>query len=126
MLQADQLIELFKGKWIEAHGIIQQLIPDGTPGGATVVLKDGEKLINCRMGARWNSRLLAFSNGEELKIIGKMGPKRRRFQAAWPRIVPGTLADRYFPLGLLLQGSFGSRPPLFGRSPPLVDLYTMV
>jgi hypothetical protein len=76
MLQADQLIEPFKGKWIEAHGKILQLIPDGTPGGTTAVLKDGEKLINCKMGARWNSRLLAFSNGEELKIIGKIGPSQ--------------------------------------------------
>jgi hypothetical protein len=76
MLQADQLIEPFKGKWIEAHGIILQLIPDGT-GGTTAVLKNGEKLMSCRIGARWNSRLLAFSNGEELEVSGKIGPSER-------------------------------------------------
>jgi hypothetical protein len=44
--------------------------------------------------------------------------KHRRVQAAYPRIVPGTFADRYFPLGLLLQGSSGSRPLCLAARPP--------
>jgi hypothetical protein len=75
MLQADQLIEPYKGKWIEAQGGILQVIPNGTMG-TTVVLKDGEKFINCQLDQRWNAQLLKLANGDQLKITGKIGPSQ--------------------------------------------------
>jgi hypothetical protein len=76
MLQADQLIEPFKGKWIRAEGKILQLIPSGLPRYTTAVLRDGDKMISCNVGPNWNDRLLKLNSGDTLKILGKLGPSQ--------------------------------------------------
>jgi hypothetical protein len=75
MLQADRLIEPYKGKWIKANGTILQLIPSG-PDFTAAVLRDGEKLINCIFGPNWHEQLMKLNNDDVLKVIGKIGPSQ--------------------------------------------------
>ena len=76
MLQADILIEPFKGKWIKVEGTILQLIPSGLPRLTTAVLRDGDKIINCGVGPDGNNRLLKLNTGDKLKAVGRIAPSQ--------------------------------------------------
>lgn len=71
ILQADGLIEPFKGQWIEVTGSVVQLIPDSS--GVTAVLKsDLGDVINARFDRRWDMHLRRLSTGEKVSIRGKI------------------------------------------------------
>jgi hypothetical protein len=71
MLEADQLIKPYKGKWIQAKANILQIIPNGD--GTVVILKDGDKIISCPLVARWTPQLLKMRIGDPLSVIGQVG-----------------------------------------------------
>ncbi len=71
-LQADPLMDPFKGKWIKAEGKILNLIPDGIPGASIAVLKDGERIIECRLDARWGNQVRKLSKEDAMGVVGKI------------------------------------------------------
>ncbi len=71
MIQADGLMEPFKGQWIRVSGTVLQLIPDSS--GATAVLKSQPNdTINARFDKKWDMSLRRLSTGEEVTIQGKI------------------------------------------------------
>jgi hypothetical protein len=79
-LQADSLIEPFKGKWIKASGTILNLIPDGMPDASIAVLKDGDRTIECRLGPQWSSKVVKLNKDDVLAVIGKIAPHQNGSQ----------------------------------------------
>jgi hypothetical protein len=71
-LQANPLIEPFKGKWIKASGKILNLIPDGMPDTSIAVLRDGDRTIECRLGPQWSSHVFKLNKDDVLTVIGKI------------------------------------------------------
>lgn len=75
-LQANPLMEPFKGKWIKAAGKILNLIPDGIPGTSIAVLKDGERIIECRLGEQWTAQVLKLNKDDSLSVVGKISQQQ--------------------------------------------------
>jgi hypothetical protein len=71
MLQADALIEPYKGLWISITANAVQIIPDGS--GATVVLRSGQDLVNARFDNSWRNALGRVNTGETITIRGRLG-----------------------------------------------------
>ncbi len=71
MLQADSLMEPFKGEWIRVTARVLQLIPD--PSGVTAVLEsEPTDIVNARFDKRWEMPLRRLSTGDLIKIRGKI------------------------------------------------------
>jgi hypothetical protein len=79
-LQANPLIEPFKGKWIKASGKILNLIPDGIPDASIAVLRDGDRTIECRLGPQWSLHVFKLNKDEVLNVIGKIAPNQNGSQ----------------------------------------------
>jgi hypothetical protein len=79
-LQANPLIEPFKGKWIRASGKILNLIPDGIPDASIAVLRDGDRTIECRLGPQWSSHVFKLNKDDVLTVIGKIAPHQNGSQ----------------------------------------------
>lgn len=79
-LQANPLIEPFKGKWIKASGKILNLIPDGIPDASIAVLQDGNRTIECRLGPQWSKHVLKLNKDDVLTVIGKIAPHQNGSQ----------------------------------------------
>ncbi|SRR5258708_24939897 len=71
VLQADRLMEPYKGLWIVADGQVSNLIPD--VAGITAVLRNGNDLINARFDKKWELELSRVNDGDTVKIRGKLG-----------------------------------------------------
>ena len=71
MLQADALIEPYKGLWISITATADQIIPDTS--GATVVLRSGQDLVNARFDNSWRKALGRVNTGETITIRGRLG-----------------------------------------------------
>ena len=74
-LQADKLMESFKGTWIKTEGVIHGLYADA--GGRSVcVLRETSSscAIECRFSQRWNSSLSRRNNGDILRVVGCIAP----------------------------------------------------
>ena len=69
-LQADKLIEPFKGLWIHAEAKIKLLAPDNV-GSVAAIYGDGVS-IECRFGPQWNTPLARCDNGDTIKVIGRI------------------------------------------------------
>jgi len=99
-LQADKLIEPYKGLWIRAEGTVTFLGPDGS--GFVTVLRSGPDTIECRLGNKWGPELGRLNNGDKLKVRGKISPNQNGSQL------------------YLLEVEIDSDPP--ATSPPVADM----
>lgn len=70
MLQADALIEPYKGLWISITAKADQIIPDTS--GATVVLRSGQDLVNARFDNSWRKALGRVNTGETITVRGRL------------------------------------------------------
>jgi hypothetical protein len=71
ILQADGLMEPYKGQWIEVRGLVLQLIPDVS--GVTAVLKSQPSdTINARFDKKWELALRRLNTGDMVTIRGKI------------------------------------------------------
>lgn len=74
-LQADKLIEPYKGQWITVRGNLLQVIPDAW--GVTAVLKTDPihvDLVNARFDKKWERELSRINAGDVIEIRGEIGP----------------------------------------------------
>ncbi len=71
MLQADALMEPYKGLWISVKAEAVQIIPD--TAGATVVLQSGQDLVNARFDNFWRKALGRVNSGDTIAIRGRIG-----------------------------------------------------
>jgi hypothetical protein len=74
-LEADRLLEPFKGLWIPpSEGTIRVLTPDGSGGGAmAVVAVTDDDLIECHFSPGWVRELSRYKEGDQLRVTGKIG-----------------------------------------------------
>jgi hypothetical protein len=73
-IQADKLMDPYKGLWIATEGNIGGIYPDGA--GAVVSMLQGNDPIECRFSQEWARQLGRFNNGELLKVRGKISPNQ--------------------------------------------------
>lgn len=71
MLQADALMEPYKGLWISIKADPVQIIPD--TAGVAVVLRSGQDLVNGRFDNSWRKPLGRLNGGETMMIRGRIG-----------------------------------------------------
>ncbi len=71
-LQADKLIDPYKGLWITVEAMVEQVIPD--TAGNTVVLRTqpARDLINARFSKEWDAQLSRINTGDQITIHGKI------------------------------------------------------
>lgn len=69
ILQADSLIEPYKGLWILVQAETLMVIPD-TAGVTLILTSDG--LINARFDNSWRTALGRVNTGDKIKICGKI------------------------------------------------------
>jgi len=70
MLQADALIDPYKGLWISITTEIIQLIP--ASDGITTVLQRGSDIVNARFDNTWRRSLARVNNGETITLRGRI------------------------------------------------------
>ncbi len=82
-LQADRLIEPFKGLWIAVEGSVTMLLRDGA-GGAICALTRGAPrelyVAECRFSSDWETELFHIKNGEIIRVAGKIAPHQNGSQ----------------------------------------------
>lgn len=71
MLQADALIEPYKGLWISIKAQAVQIIPDTS--GTTVVLRSSQDLVNSRFDNSWRKALGRVNTGDTITVRGRLG-----------------------------------------------------
>jgi hypothetical protein len=71
MLQADALMEPYKGLWISIKAEAVQIIPDTVD--VTVVLRRGQDLVSGRFDNSWRKPLARMNGGETVMIRGRIG-----------------------------------------------------
>jgi hypothetical protein len=70
-LQADRLMEIHKGLWIDIEGRAIGIYADGKGAVAALRTNDSDS-IECRFGEKWRSQLDVLPNGALLKVRGKI------------------------------------------------------
>jgi hypothetical protein len=71
-LQADKLMEPYKGLWIQAQGVVFTILPDGVPGHSIGVLRSNNDTIECRFGPSWSHHLARVDKGDTISVVGKI------------------------------------------------------
>lgn len=73
-LEADKLLEPFKGLWIPpAQGTIGVLTSDGGSGGAMVIIRlSSDDAIECHFSSKWVRELSRYKEGDQLRITGRI------------------------------------------------------
>jgi hypothetical protein len=79
-LQADKLMQSFKGLWVEGEGVILDVLPDGRPKHSIAIVKSGSDTIECQFGPFWASHLNRFDKGDLLKFRGKISASQNGSQ----------------------------------------------
>lgn len=70
--QADPLIAKYKGLWIRVRGQVLNVLPDGRPNWSIVVLKDGDRIIECRVSPQGFDRASKLNKDDVANIEGKI------------------------------------------------------
>lgn len=72
-LEADRLMEPFKGLWLSpTEGTISLMVADGP--GAMVGLRVSDDAIECHFSSQWVRELSQYKLGDPLGVIGKFAP----------------------------------------------------
>jgi hypothetical protein len=73
-LEADKLLEPFRGLWIPPTvGTIGVLTPDGSSGGAMVVVRlSSDDAMECHISPKWVRELSRYKEGDQLRVTGKI------------------------------------------------------
>jgi hypothetical protein len=70
--QAEPLIAPHKGLWIRVNGQVLNVLPDGRPNHAVVILKDGDRIVECRVGPQGHSRSSKLNKDDSVVIQGRI------------------------------------------------------
>jgi|SRR5882724_7983814 len=69
-LQADKLLQPYKGTLIESEGAVLTILSDGGGGGVIGVLRNDQDTIECRFGVKWRDELSSKGKGENVRFRG--------------------------------------------------------
>lgn len=68
-LQADKLLQPYKGMGIESEGTVLTILSDGN-NGVIGVLRNGADIIECRFAPKWRDALSSKGRGEQVRFRG--------------------------------------------------------
>lgn len=79
-IQADPLITPYKGLWIRVRGQVLNVLPDGRSNWSVVVLKDGDRIIECRVDPRGFAQANKLNKDDWANLDGKISANQNGSQ----------------------------------------------